>query len=104
MDEIANGEVAVDYGVGFVVLHYASPVTSLIFGGWRENQEFQETRYTRDLAAGTPFERVVASDDTSVWELAPLWQERRSWERYLFSNRHNDSQPNYLRDFLSSAV
>jgi len=105
-EEIANGRVAVDYGVGFVVLQYAAPLTALIVGSWHESQEFRETVYLRDLAENRPFERTDASDGApiAVWELAPLWHERRAWTRYLFSSRHNDAQPSYLSEFLSSAV
>jgi hypothetical protein len=105
-EEIASGRIAVDFGVGFVVLQYATPLTTLIVGSWHENQEFRETHYTRDLAAGTPFEQTDASDNApvAVWDLAPLWQERQSWTRYLFANRQNDGPPSYLSEFLSSAV
>lgn len=104
-EEIANQRITVDYGVGFVVLHYATPLASLIVGSWHENQEFRETHYTRDLTANTPFERADAADNTiAVWDLAPLWQERQAWTRYLFSSRQTDTQQSYLREFLSSAV
>jgi hypothetical protein len=104
-EEIAGGRIAVDYGVGFVVLQYATPRTSLIVGSWHENQEFQEAHYVRDLTAGTPFERTDAIDGAvAVWDLAPLWQERRAWTRYLFSSRHDTNRPSYLSQFLSSAV
>ena len=105
-EEIAGGQIPVDYGVGFVVLHYALPRTSLIVGSWHKNQEFRETRYTRDLTAGTPFERADLSAEASdtVWDLAPLWQERRAWTGYLFSGRQRDPKSSYLSEFLSSAV
>jgi len=105
-DEIASGRIAVDYGVGFVVLQYATPLTSLIAGSWHENREFQEALYTRDLVANTPFERAEPGDDApiTVWDLAPLLQERRAWTRYLFSAHQNDTQPSYLSEFLRSAV
>lgn len=104
-EEISNGRIAVDFGVGFVVLQYATPLTSVIVGSWHENQEFRETHYIRDLATGTPFEHTDTSGDTpvAVWDLAPLWQERQSWTRYLFAGRHTDSPPSYLSEFLRSA-
>jgi hypothetical protein len=105
-EEITNGRIAVDYGVGFVVLHYATPLTSLIVGSWHENQEFEESHYTRDLASGTPFTRADALDTApvAVWDLAPLYQERRAWTRYLFADRHDATRPSYLSEFLRSAV
>lgn len=104
-EEIANRRIAVDYGVGFVVLQYATPLTSLIVGSWHKNQEFQETHYTRDLAAGTPFESAEADDSTAaVWDLVPLLQERQAWKRYLFSSRETETPASYLSEFLSSAV
>jgi hypothetical protein len=103
-EEIANYRIAVDHGVGFVVLQYGKPKTSLIVGSWHEDQEFRETHYTRDLLAGTPFTRTEVTADAEVWNLAPLWQERQSWTRYLFSSSQNETGSSYLREFLSSAV
>jgi hypothetical protein len=106
-DEVSGGHIDVDYGVGFVVLHYSPPLTYLIVGSWRENQEFWETLYTRDLRTDAPFERVEPGTNAPtlcVWELAPVWHERQAWTRYLYSSRDNHAKHTYLTDYLSGAV
>jgi hypothetical protein len=106
-DEVSGGKVDIDYGVGFVVLHYSPPLTYLIVGSWRENQEFWETLYTRDQRTDESFQRVDPGTNAPtlcVWELAPVWHERQAWTRYLYSNRDNHAKRTYLTDYLSGAV
>ncbi|HEX3721999.1 MAG TPA: hypothetical protein VHV31_04365 [Nitrolancea sp.] len=106
-NQVSGGQIDVDYGVGFVVLHYSPPLTYLIVGSWRENQEFWETLYTRDLRTESPFERAEPGTNAPtlcVWELAPVWHERQAWTRYLYSNRDTHAKRTYLTDYLSGAV
>jgi hypothetical protein len=105
--DVSNGQLVFDYGLGFVVLHYSPPLAYLIVGSWRDNQEFWETLYVRNLTTDEPFTRVEPGTNAPtlcVWELAPVWHERQAWTRFLYSARDTPAKRSWVSDCLSGRV
>jgi len=106
-DEVSSDRIAVDHGVGLVVLHYSRATAYLIVGTWNDNQEFQETLYQRVPGSDGQFQPCAPgtlAPVPCVWELAPVWHERQAWTRYLFPNRDSQMKHTFLSDYLRSAV
>lgn len=105
--EVSAGRIDFDYGLGFVVLHYSPPLTYLIVGSWRSNQELWETLFITDLRQDEPFRRVVPGENAPtlcVWELAPVWHERQAWSRFLYSARDAPAKKTWMSDYLTGTV
>lgn len=105
-EAVEHGEVRLDYGLGFVVLHVSDPLTYLIVGAWRANQELWETLFIRQAGQET-FARARPGGDAPtlcVWEMAPVWHERQAWVRYLESTRDGTSLQDWRDDRLRGLV
>jgi len=104
---VERGEIPLDYGLGFVVLHHTTALDYLIVGAWRSNQELWTTHATRDATGNGPFQVVRPGVDAStlcVWEMAPVWHEREVWVRYLDSPREHADRRAWLGDVLRGEV
>jgi len=92
--------------LGLVVLHVSDPITYLIIGTWRGNQELWTTTMVRPTAGGA-FGVVSAGSHVPalcVWEMAPVWHERQAWVRYLRSPRDAAARAAFLADRLDGLV
>lgn len=103
---LERGEVRPDYGLGVVILHLSDPLSYLIVGAWRANQELWETLFIRQAGQDVfePARPGVDAPTLCVWELAPVWHERQAWVRYLESKRDERSVRAFLDDRLQGLV
>jgi hypothetical protein len=79
-------------GLGFVILHQCGDdFYFLIVNTWRGNNEVWETVFYKDGEAMADFalwpREGMHKPTFCVWELAPVWHEKQSWERFLASAR-----------------
>jgi hypothetical protein len=93
-------------GLGFVILHRCgSDFYFLIVSTWRGNNEVWETVYYKDGEAMTDFalwpRDGMHKPTYCVWELAPVWHEKESWERFLISARDAAAAEVWLRDLYA---
>ena len=96
-------------GLGFVILHRCGDdFYFLIVDTWRGNNEVWETVFYKDgeaMADFAPFPREGMHKPTfCVWELAPVWHEKESWERFLRSARDDAAAQVWLGDLYSGAA
>lgn len=92
--------------LGLVVLHVSDPITYLIIGTWRGNQELWTSTLVREIAGGA-FAAVPTgahSPNMCVWEMGPVWHERQAWVRYLRSPRDDAARDTFLADRLDGLV
>jgi hypothetical protein len=79
-------------GLGFVILHRCgNDFYFLIVNTWRGNNEVWETVFYKNGEAMADFSLWprdgMHKPTYCVWELAPVWHEKESWERFLMSAR-----------------
>jgi len=79
-------------GLGFVILHRCGEdFYFLIVNTWRGNNEVWETVFYKNGDAMADFalwpRDGMHKPTFCVWELAPVWHETKSWERFLMSAR-----------------
>jgi hypothetical protein len=79
-------------GLGFVILHRCgNDFYFLIVCTWRGSNEIWETVFYKDgdvMADFALFPREKTHKPTfCVWELAPVWHEKKAWVRFLESAR-----------------
>jgi hypothetical protein len=90
-------------GLGFVILHRCgNDFYFLIVSTWRGNNELWETVFYKNGGAMADF-ALWPRDATHkptfcVWELAPVWHETKTWERFLKSERDEKAAQAWLRD------
>ena len=93
-------------GLGFVILHRCGrDFYFLIVSTWRGNNEVWETVFYKDGDAMNDF-ALWPRDDVHkptfcVWELAPLWHEKKSWERFLTSSRDENAAQVWFADLYA---
>jgi hypothetical protein len=90
-------------GLGFVILHRCgNDFYFLIVSSWRGNNEVWETVFYKDgerMADFALWPRDGMHKPTfCVWELAAVWHETKSWERFLTSARDEAAAHAWLRD------
>jgi len=90
-------------GLGFVILHRCGEeFFFLLVTTWRGNNEVWETVFYKDgdaMANFALFPREGMHKPTfCVWELAAIWHEKQSWERFLLSARDEAAAKVWLRD------
>lgn len=96
-------------GLGFVILHRCgNDFYFLIINTWRGNNEVWETVFYKDGEAMADF-ALWPRDGTHkptfcVWELAPVWHEKESWERFLLSERDEAAAEVWQRDLYAGAA
>lgn len=96
-------------GLGFVILHQCgSDFYFLIVNTWRGNNELWETVFYKDGEAMTDFalwpRDGMHKPSFCVWELMPVWQETKSWERFLISARDAAAARVWLNDLYAGAA
>ena len=96
-------------GLGFVILHRCGKdFYFLIVNTWRGNNELWETVFYKDGDAMADFalwpRDGMHKPAFCVWELAPVWHETKSWERFLKSPRDEKSAQIWPRDLYSGAA
>lgn len=96
-------------GLGFVILHRCGEdFYFLIVSTWRGNNELWETVFYKDgdkMAAFALWPRDgMHKPAFCVWELAPVWHETKSWERFLMSARDEAAAKIWQRDLYSGAA
>lgn len=104
--QLGDAGDAGDATLGLVVLHVAEPITFLIIGTWRGNQELWTTSMVRPTAGGA-FAMLPGGShrpNLCVWEIAPVWHERQAWVRYLRSARDATARETFLADRLEGLV
>jgi hypothetical protein len=79
-------------GAGLVILHRCgNDFYFLIVNTWRGSNEVWETVFYKDGEAMADFalwpRDGMHKPTYCVWELAPVWHEKESWERFLVSAR-----------------
>jgi len=93
-------------GFGFVILHRCgNDFYFLIVSTWRGNNEVWETVFYKNGDAMKDFD-LWPRDGTHkptfcVWELAPVWHETKSWERFLTSARDENAARIWLNDLYA---
>ncbi len=93
-------------GLGFVILHRCGEdFYFLIVSTWRGNNELWETVFYKNGDAMKDFD-LWPRDGTHkpafcVWELAPVWHETKSWERFLMSARDEAAARVWSNDLYS---
>lgn len=105
--EAAAGRIERGHGLGFVVFHHSDTTAYLIVSTWYQTQELWQSLFVRDLAGEAGYRRVRPGFDWSticVWELAPVWHERRAWVRYLASARDAAAKRTYLDDRMAGTT
>ena len=93
-------------GLGFVILHRCgSDFYFLIVSTWRGNNEVWETVFYKNGDAMKDFDlwprEGMHKPTFCVWELAPVWHETKSWERFLSSNRDENAARIWLQDLYA---
>jgi len=96
-------------GFGFVILHRCgSDFYFLIVSTWRGNNEVWETVFYKDGEAMGDFalwpRDGMHKPTYCVWELAPVWHETKSWERFLMSARDETAAQLWQRDLYAGAA
>jgi hypothetical protein len=96
-------------GLGFVILHRCgNDFYFLIVNTWRGNNEVWETVLYKDgdaMIDFAVFPREGRHKPTfCVWELAPVWHEKDSWERFLKSSRDQAAARSWLNDRYAGAA
>lgn len=79
-------------GLGFVILHRCGEdFYFLIVNTWRGNNEVWETVFYKNGNAMADFalwpREGMHKPTFCVWELAAVWHETKSWEKFLMSAR-----------------
>lgn len=93
-------------GLGFVILHRCgNDFYFLIVNTWRGNNEVWETVFYKDGEAMADFalwpRDGMHKPTYCVWELAPVWHEKESWERFLMSARDETAAQVWQRDLYA---
>jgi hypothetical protein len=96
-------------GLGFVILHRCgNDFYFLIVNTWRGNNENWETVFYKNGDAMADFalwpRDGMHKPTYCVWELAPVWHEKESWERFLVSPRDQAAAEIWLRDLYAGAA
>jgi hypothetical protein len=96
-------------GLGFVILHRCGDhFYFLIVNTWRGNNELWETVFYKDGGGMADFalwpRDGMHKPAFCVWELAPVWHETKSWERFLISERNEAAAQGWLADVYSGAA
>jgi hypothetical protein len=96
-------------GLGFVILHRCGEdFYFLIVSTWRGNNEVWETVFYKNGDAMADFalwpRDGMHKPTFCVWELAPVWHETKSWERFLMSARDEADAKVWQRDLYSGAA
>jgi hypothetical protein len=96
-------------GLGFVILHRCgNDFYFLIVSTWRGNNEVWETVFYKDGEAMADFalwpRDAMHKPTYCVWELAPVWHETKSWERFLMSARDERAAQAWQRDLYAGAA
>jgi hypothetical protein len=96
-------------GLGFVILHRCGEgFYFLIVNTWRGNNEVWETVFYKDGEAMADFalwpRDGMHKPTFCVWELAAVWHETKSWERFLRSARDETAAQMWERDLFSGAA
>lgn len=106
--ELVNGDsFPLQHGVGFVVAHHSTASDYLIACCWHQTQELWPAILVRRADGSTGFQQEWpgrTSGSFCVWEMAPMWHERNTWERYLLSLRDDDAMRAYLEDQLAGST
>lgn len=93
-------------GFGFVILHRCGEeFYFLLVSTWRNENELWESVYYKDGDAMTSF-APFPQDETHkptfcVWELAPVWHEKKAWVRFVASVRNEAAAEAWLADQYS---
>lgn len=90
-------------GFGFVILHRCgNDFYFLIVSTWRGNNELWETVFYKNGDAMEDFDlwprEGMHKPTFCVWELAAVWHETKSWERFLLSSRDHQAAETWLKD------
>jgi hypothetical protein len=93
-------------GLGFVILHRCgNDFYFLIVNTWRGNNEVWETVFYKNGEAMADFalwpRDGMHKPTYCVWELAPVWHEKESWERFLMSARDETAAQVWQRDLYA---
>lgn len=93
-------------GLGFVILHRCgNDFYFLIVNTWRGNNEVWETVFYKDGEAMADFalwpRDGMHKPTYCVWELAPVWHEKESWEHFLVSARDGAAAEVWQRDLYA---
>lgn len=96
-------------GLGFVILHRCGDdFYFLIVNTWRGNNEVWETVFYKNGEAMADFALFprdgVHKPTFCVWELALVWHEKESWERFLTSSRDAAAARSWLSDRYAGAA
>jgi hypothetical protein len=96
-------------GLGFVILHRCGKdFYFLIVNTWRGNNEVWETVFYKNGDAMADFalwpRDGMHKPAFCVWELAAVWHETKSWERFLLSARDEAAAQVWQRDLYSGAA
>ena len=96
-------------GLGFVILHRCGEdFYFLIVNTWRGNNEVWETLFYKNGDAMADFalwpRDGMHKPTFCVWELAPVWHETKSWEKFLMSKRDENAAKIWQRDLYSGAA
>jgi hypothetical protein len=96
-------------GLGFVILHRCGKdFYFLIVSTWRGNNEVWETVFYKDGERMEDFalwpRDEMHKPTFCVWELAAVWHETKSWERFLSSARDESAAQVWLRDVYAGAA
>ena len=96
-------------GLGFVILHRCGKdFYFLIVSTWRGNNELWETVFYKNGDAMKDFDLWprdgMHKPAFCVWELAPVWHETKSWEKFLTSSRDEAAAKVWLNDLYSGAA
>ncbi len=96
-------------GLGFVILHRCGEdFYFLIVSTWRGNNEAWETVFYKNGDAMADFalwpRDGMHKPTFCVWELAAVWHETKSWERFLLSARDEAAAQVWQRDLYSGAA
>lgn len=102
---LANTDVEAR-GLGFVILHRCgNDFYFLIVSTWRGNNELWETVFYKNGDAMRDFDLWprdgMHKPTFCVWELAAVWHETKSWERFLLSKRDENAARIWLSDVYS---
>lgn len=110
--EVAEGRLALQADLGFVMLHIGdaqgvpSSVALLLVSTWRRANEVCESVFWKTLPDGR-YEPAPAGAHPAtfcVWELGAVWHERNAWVRYLESPRDAAAHGTWLADRFSGLV
>jgi hypothetical protein len=96
-------------GLGFVILHRCGQdFYFLIVSTWRGNNELWETVFYKNGDAMKDFDLWprdgMHKPTFCVWELAAVWHETKSRERFLTSGRDEAAPETWLRDVYAGAA